>query len=87
MNHGISSIEEPADAFAAGRDVYWAAQTCALSCPLSRPQSDETAPGKEGGPARARHADVSVIPQACRRGLATFFFDGCCDRARPGITR
>jgi hypothetical protein len=32
-----------------GRDVYWAAQTCALSCPLSRPQSDETAPGKEGG--------------------------------------
>jgi hypothetical protein len=48
MNHGISSIEEPADAFAAGRDVYWAAQTCALSCPLSRPQSDETAPGKGG---------------------------------------
>jgi hypothetical protein len=44
-------------------------------------------PGQGGGPARARHADVSVIPQACRRGLATFFFDGCRDRARPGITR
>ena len=44
-------------------------------------------PRARRGPARARHADVSVIPQACRRGLATFFFNGCCDRARPGITR
>lgn len=44
-------------------------------CPLLPSQQAaerRNRPGQGGGAARARHADVSVIPQACRRGLATF---------------